>query len=82
MMRSLCDCSRQHSMIGWNKLDAPADAIWTPSPAFRLLLEDCCRAYAGEEPMILDEDEIIKTRVCGKELVLKKGYEIKTASLS
>ena len=126
-MRSLCGCSRQHSMIGWNKLDdtvlpiyensalaggengtalsycafenpygkgkgiyfappldldAPADAIWTPSPAFRLLLEDCCRAYAGEEPMVLNEDEIIKTRVCGKELVLKKDHEIKAVSLS
>ena len=27
--------------------------------------------------MVLNEDEIIKTRVCGKELVLKKDHEIK-----
>lgn len=57
-------------------LDAPADAIWTPSPAFRLLLEDCCRAYAGEEPMVLKQGQIVKTRIGEKELVLNDNFEI------
>ena len=57
-------------------LDTPADAIWTPSPAFRLLLEDCCRAYAGEEPMVLEEGQIVKTRVGEKELILNDNFEI------
>lgn len=57
-------------------LDAPADAIWTPSPAFGLLLEDCCRAYAGEEPMILKKGQIVKTRIDGRELVLNENFEI------
>lgn len=57
-------------------LDAPADAIWTPSAAFRLLLEDCCRAYAGEIPMVLREGQIVKTRIGERELVLNEAYEI------
>lgn len=57
-------------------LDAMADAIWTPSPAFRLLLEDCCREYAGEEPMVLKEGQIVKTRIGDRELVLNENHEI------
>lgn len=58
------------------ELDAPADAIRTPSPAFSLLLEDCCRAYAGEEPMVLKKGQIVKTRIGSRELVLKDNFEI------
>ena len=57
-------------------LDTPEDAIWTPSPAFRLLLEDCCKAYAGEEPMTLKEGQIVKTRIGSRELVLNDTFEI------
>ena len=57
-------------------LDTPEDAIWTPSPAFRLLLEDCCKTYAGEEPMVLKEGQIVKTRIGDRELVLNENCEI------
>lgn len=57
-------------------LDAPDDAIWTPSPAFRLLLEDCCLAYAGEKPMMLKDGQIVKTRIGERELVLNDNFEI------
>lgn len=60
-------------------LDAKADAIWTPSPAFSYLLEDCCRQYGNMEPMPLKEAEplnpsrgsqIAKTPSNGRVLVL------------
>lgn len=120
-MEKLSAVTRQHSMIGWNKLDssvvpvmkneervqgavttreaycafahkhgeglgiyfaAPldlagmADAIWTPSPAFSYLLEDCCRKFGGIEPMVLKEGEEAKSRIDGREWTLLQNGEI------
>jgi hypothetical protein len=106
---------RQHSMIGWNKLDASvnplmkneeraqgavmtkeaycsfanqygkgmgiyfaapldlnaqADAIWTPSPAFSYLLEDCCRCFTNTEPLVLEEKQTAGTIVNDKVWIL------------
>lgn len=57
-------------------LDAPADALFTPNPAFALLLEDCCRAFGGVEPMTLQEGEIVRTHIDGKILVLREDHTI------
>ncbi|MDF2537941.1 MAG: hypothetical protein K0S76_962 [Herbinix sp.] len=51
-------------------LDAQADAIWTPSPAFSYLLEDCCKYFGSTEPMSLSEKQIAKSIMNGRELVL------------
>ncbi|MDF2543282.1 MAG: hypothetical protein K0S47_3000 [Herbinix sp.] len=58
-------------------LDAQADAIWTPSPAFSYLLEDCCRHFGKAEPMVLAEHQAAKTRIGEKELVLYEDGTIR-----
>jgi hypothetical protein len=58
-------------------LDAQADAIWTPSPAFSFLLEDCCRYFGDSQPMKLEYGQTAKTLVDGKEWVLYEDGTIR-----
>lgn len=67
-------------------LNAEEDAIWTPSPAFAYLLEDCCRQFGNMEPMILlkknpaypaSGSQIAKTLIDGRELVLYEDGSIR-----
>ncbi len=61
-------------------LDAQADAIWTPSPAFSYLLEDCCRQFGNARPMVLTDQQVAKTLINDQEWVLYEDGTIQVES--
>ncbi len=58
-------------------LNTPADAIFTPSPAFRYLLEDFCRAFSGAEAMELKAGEQMRSHVGSGLLILTDDGKIR-----
>lgn len=57
-------------------LNAPADALFTPSPAFEYLLKDFCLSFSGSEPFELRDNEQIRGRIGDKTYALTSDYEI------
>ena len=58
------------------QLAAPKDGLTKVNPAFRLLLEDFCRAFCGAEPYELKDNEQVRGTIGDKLYALTDDYDI------